>query len=465
MGPDIPTTVKSKRLVERRREQLVLAAIKLFSEKGFFKSTLRDLSEQSGISYGNIYDYVGSKEDILFLIHEYLCDLVVHELQRSMKGLSDPFEKLRRMVRAEFNVMDNWADAILLIYQEGRIFKKTFMRKFLRKEHLHVNMFDLVLQEGIAQGKLRECNTRLAANIVKCMIDAWVLKRWDLRESATGHEAEKTILEMIFYGLLRENRTPADSLTAPDSLTGKNAIVVNEGAVLGRAICSFLVSQGMRVGCYLTGKDEDIGEYAAGGPEHTYGLNLYRQSEHGPICPKVLRDIEDEFGTIDVYVHDLGIPYPVSEKASPREAAGLDPGGSRSLEANLTSALDLSSYLQGTMSKRTFGRIVYIAPWAWDRFADPMRYEAVKAGAASITLELARELAPYGCNVNCIIPGFIKSPFASQIQKEHTADVVAQLPSGKLGEIDDITETIRFLLSDSSRYITGQVIKVSGGTD
>lgn len=461
MGPDIPTTVKSKRLVEKRREQLVLAAIKLFSERGFFKSTLRDLSEQSGISYGNIYDYVGSKEDILFLIHEYICDLVVGELERSMKGLSDPFEKLRRMVRAEFNVMDNWADAILLIYQEGRIFKKTFMRKFLRKEHLHVNMFDLVLQESLAQGKLRECNTRLAANIIKCMIDAWVLKRWDLRESATAHEAEKTILEMIFYGLLRENQAPADNLTTPDSLAGKNAIVVNEGGVLGRAICSFLVSQGMRVCCYLTGKHGDFGEYAGGGPEDTCGLSLYRESEHGPISPEVLRDIEDEFGTIDIYVHDLGVPYPVSEKSYPNEAARLDRG--TSLEANLTCALDLSGYLQSTMSKRTFGRIVYIAPWAWERFLAPMRYEAVKAGTAGITLELARKLAPYGCNVNCIIPGFIKSPFASKIQREHTEEAIAQIPSRKLGEIDDIIEMVRFLLSDSSRYVSGQVMQVMGG--
>ena len=66
----IPTTIKSKRLVEKKREQIVLAAIKLFAKKGFFKTTLRDLSEEAGISHGNIYDYVGVKEDILYSLLE-----------------------------------------------------------------------------------------------------------------------------------------------------------------------------------------------------------------------------------------------------------------------------------------------------------------------------------------------------------------------------------------------------------
>jgi len=52
----IPTTIKSKKLVEKRREQIALAAINLFSKKGFHKSTLRELSEEAGISHGNIYD-------------------------------------------------------------------------------------------------------------------------------------------------------------------------------------------------------------------------------------------------------------------------------------------------------------------------------------------------------------------------------------------------------------------------
>ena len=114
----IPTAIKNKELVEKRREQIVLAAIKLFAKKGFHKATLRELSEEAGISHGNIYDYVGTKEDIFFLLHEFMDKLATDALRQSIKNIDNPFDKLRRMVRSEFNLMYKWADAILLIYQE-----------------------------------------------------------------------------------------------------------------------------------------------------------------------------------------------------------------------------------------------------------------------------------------------------------------------------------------------------------
>jgi len=76
---------------------------------------LRELSDEAGISHGNIYDYVGTKEDIFFLLHEFVDKLATDALHRSIENIDDPFEKLRRMVRSEFNLMYQWADAILII--------------------------------------------------------------------------------------------------------------------------------------------------------------------------------------------------------------------------------------------------------------------------------------------------------------------------------------------------------------
>ena len=101
----VPTTVKNEELVRTRREQIIRAAIKLFAEKGFHKTTLRELADEAGISHGNIYDYVGSKEDIFFLLHEFMADLADAGLLKSMEEVDNPLEKLRRMVRSEFNLM------------------------------------------------------------------------------------------------------------------------------------------------------------------------------------------------------------------------------------------------------------------------------------------------------------------------------------------------------------------------
>jgi AcrR family transcriptional regulator len=96
---EIPTTVKNKELVERRRKQIVPAGIKLFSRNGFHKTTLKELAEEAGLSYSNIYDYVGSKEDIFFLTHDFLAGSAMEILNRSIEDIQDPIEKLRRMVR------------------------------------------------------------------------------------------------------------------------------------------------------------------------------------------------------------------------------------------------------------------------------------------------------------------------------------------------------------------------------
>ena len=112
MMTKIPTTIKNKDLVEKRRTQIILAANKLFSQKGFHKATLRNLADETGLSYGNIYDYIGSKEDIFSLIHDYAAKLAMGALRESIKNVTDPIEKLRRIVRAEFNLIDQMSDAM-----------------------------------------------------------------------------------------------------------------------------------------------------------------------------------------------------------------------------------------------------------------------------------------------------------------------------------------------------------------
>jgi len=239
--PIIPTTIKSKELVEKRREQIVLAAIKLFAKKGFHKATLRELSEVAGISHGNIYDYVGTKEDIFFLLHEFMDKLATDALHRSIENIDDPVAKLRRKVRSEFNLMYQRADAILLIYQECHILNKPLLKKLLKRESAQIRLYEIVLQECIKKGLLLDCNTKAVANLIKAMVDAWVLKRWDLRKQVTQLEMEKSILDLVFHGLINGEGYKPRHLEDMGSLEGKVILVVNGGKVLGEATSSFLI--------------------------------------------------------------------------------------------------------------------------------------------------------------------------------------------------------------------------------
>ncbi|MFZ5868874.1 MAG: SDR family oxidoreductase [Thermodesulfobacteriota bacterium] len=455
----IPTTVKNQELVEKRREQIVLAAIKLFARKGFHRTTLRNLAEEAGLSQGNIYDYVGSKEDIFFLIHQFAAGSAMEAMTKALEQVSDPLEKLRRMVRAEFTTMDGLADAIMLIYQEGHILKKPLLRSLLKKERAHLEVIESIIEQCVKTGVLRECNARVLANLVKSMVDAWVLKRWDLRGNATAQEVEQAILDLLLHGFLTTDDVPVNHEPSVRPLQGKVAIVANGGTVLGSAIVSFLLSQGVTVAAHMECVKKSR-EYPVLNPKRTAELTCYVTADHGPMSPELFRDMEEAVGPADIFVHDVGI----GNLRGPRtQREGLE--GAKKLQDNVTRAQTVAGAVQESMSRRSSGRIIYLAPWAWDRYADSMSYETAKGAVIALTHACARNMAGYRINVNCIVPGFIRTIRPSKIQSELADRLNSEIPAGRMGEISDITDTVLFLSSDSSKYLTGQILRCTGGTD
>ncbi len=452
----VPTTVKNPELVEKRREQIVLAAIKLFSQKGFHKTTLRDLAEESGLSQGNIYDYVGTKEDIFFLIHQFAAGSAMAAIKKSIENIRDPMEKFRRMIRAEFNTMDQLADAIMLIYQEGHILDKPFLKNLLRKERGHLELFEAVIEECQAQGLLRECNPRIVSNLIKSMVDAWVLKRWDLRGYATALEMEESILSLLFKASLVQEPHGTYHRENVGPLNGQSVLVINAGTFLGTAVLSFLASHGVRVVAHLDTVRKKR-EYPAV-PAHGKDIVYFAEKDNGPPTPELFRKIEAEFGPIDICIHDVGIGnLKIQAKTEERASEG------RRLEENLAYAQNLGSSLCEEMAKRCAGRIIYLAPWSWDRYANPIRYETVKGGIIALTKTLAKSVAEHQVNVNCILPGFLRTTRPSQIEKELANSLVEQIPARRLGEVTDLMDAVLFLAGHASKYVTGQVLRCTGG--
>lgn len=455
---EIPTTIKNKGLVQKKREQIVFAAIKLFAQKGFFKTTLRDLSEEAGISHGNIYDYVGVKEDIFFLVHEYIDKVVTDTLLRSLENIKDPFEKLKRMIRSEFNLMYQLADAILLIYQESHILSKPPLKKMLKKERAHTQLYEDILEECIRKGLIQDFNTRAIANIIKVMVDGWVLKRWDLRNHVTQLEMEKSIIDLVFNGLINVKGFKSSHSEHMKSLKGKTVLFINGSTPLGETISSFLISKGARLCIYNnTGTKGEI-DFSASIRERSKKVRIYSSKEDGHMSQLLFSQIIDDLGYIDIIIQDLGIgnmKTTISDK-------NMISFGKR-LEANLTCAQDMSSYIETEMTKRESGKIIYLAPWAWDQHANPLRYRTVKAGTAALTQSLATRLGASRINVNCVVPGYITGIGYSKNGKENIIEVIDRIPMNYIGEMQDILETVYFLISDSSKYLTGQVLEVAGG--
>lgn len=92
-----------------------------------------------------------------------------------------------------------------------------------------------------------------------------------------------------------------------------------------------------------------------------------------------------------------------------------------------------------------------------------VNYVAAKAGVEGLTRTAAREFAKFGIRVNCIVPGFIKSPMSMAVPEERIKVIESAIPLGRIGDPEEIAHLAEFLLSDKSSYITGASIQIDGG--
>jgi acetoacetyl-CoA reductase len=163
-------------------------------------------------------------------------------------------------------------------------------------------------------------------------------------------------------------------------------------------------------------------------------------------------------GPVDVLVNAAGITRDASfRKMTPELWHEV-------LRVNLDSAFNLSKHVVDGMSERGFGRIVNISSIVGQTGAfGQTNYAASKAGLHGFTMALAREVARKGVTVNSISPGYIETAMTAAIPAELRAQMVASIPVGRIGQPDDVAQSVAFLCSDAAAYLTGVNLPVNGG--
>ena len=180
---DVPTQIKNPDLVIKRRRQIVDAAVHLFIEKGFHKTTTRQIAGAAGFSIGSLYEYVASKEDVLYLV----CDAIHHEVERgvneALSRTSDGEAALTEMIREYILVCDRMRDHLLLIYQETKSLPKQWRRRVLDNEVRITNIFTNVMKNIRASGEmadLDDATLELTAHNITVLGHMWTFRRWYL---------------------------------------------------------------------------------------------------------------------------------------------------------------------------------------------------------------------------------------------------------------------------------------------
>ena len=179
----IPTQIKNPDLVEQRHRQIVDAAVQLFINHGFHKTTTRQIARAAGFSIGSLYEYIASKEDILYLVCDAIHAEVEQGVSEAMTRASGGRNPLAEVIREYFLVCNRMSDHILLIYQETQSLPQQWRKKVLENEVRITGIFMQVLAHLISSGDLPRLSDRsmeLVAHNISVLGHMWTFRRWFL---------------------------------------------------------------------------------------------------------------------------------------------------------------------------------------------------------------------------------------------------------------------------------------------
>lgn len=233
----------------------------------------------------------------------------------------------------------------------------------------------------------------------------------------------------------------------------KTAIVTGAGAGIGKAICQKLSQNNYRVGM-LDLNEENVNE-ASKGIENSVPL-------HGDVTnQESIKKAFEKFGEIpDLLVNNVGIVL-----FGPLEEHSVE-DYSKSLNINLLGSFITSRILINDMIKRGSGSIINMSSVNGVNPGIGIgAYPASKAGIISMTQQMAIEWGKFGIRVNCISPGFIDAGMSKPIYEDPKVRELrgGAVPSGRLGEADDIANAVLFLDSENASYVNGHNLVVDGG--
>jgi len=242
-------------------------------------------------------------------------------------------------------------------------------------------------------------------------------------------------------------------------LKDRAAIVTGGAKGIGKAIALTLVREGARVG--LVDIDREGLKALKNEVEKNGGEGLVL-----PCDITKSRDVNDmvnqacrRFGRIDILVNNAGIIRRGTIETVTEE------DWDRVIEVNLKGTFNCCRAVVEIMKQQAGGKIVNVSSIAGklgDITSAP-GYGSSKAAVDALTKTLARQLAPYGINVNAVSPHAIETEMSAQWSEERRREVIASIPLGRLGRPEDVAEAVLFLASDQASFITGEILDVNGG--
>ncbi|WP_020673564.1 beta-ketoacyl-ACP reductase [Amycolatopsis nigrescens] len=228
---------------------------------------------------------------------------------------------------------------------------------------------------------------------------------------------------------------------------GRSVLVTGGNRGIGLAIARDLAAQGHKVAVTHRG---------SGAPEGLFGVQAdVTDAEQVDAAYKL---VEEHQGPVEVLVSNAGITDDTLLMRMSEDQF------TRVVDANLSGAYRVAKRASRGMLKGKWGRFIFISSVVGlSGSAGQLNYAASKAGLVGLARSLARELGSRNITSNVVAPGFVRTDMTEELGEERKKEILAQVPTGRYAEPEEIAGVVRFLASQEAAYVNGAVLPVDGG--
>jgi len=188
-------------LVERKHQQIVEGACRIFFKKGYHPTTIRMIAKACGMSMGQLYHYISSKDDVLYLVHKHMQKVWYDYLKNSeMEKIGDPLQKLTEALRRTLEFMVENKKLLQFIYTESKYLDKKHLRVVLEMDYKNVIGFWRSLLKEVNKQKPVKGDTDVLGSLITYLLVFLPLRDWTLRDKPTSKSVD-SLVNFILRGL------------------------------------------------------------------------------------------------------------------------------------------------------------------------------------------------------------------------------------------------------------------------
>ncbi len=244
------------------------------------------------------------------------------------------------------------------------------------------------------------------------------------------------------------------------TLDGRVALVTGAGRGIGKAIAMVFAREKAHVVINDVCSKDELEKVAADiAPFEVRTLTMQADVSQSKQVGEMIRQIEKNFQRLDILVNNAGIiRRGTIETVTEQDWDDV-------IQVNLKGTFNCCRAVVGIMKRQQMGKIINISSVAakMGDITSAPGYGPSKAAIDALTKTLARQLAPFGINVNGVAPHAIATEMSAQWSEEKRRSITEAIPLKRLGKPEDVAEAVLFLSSDKASFITGEILDVNGG--